>query len=156
MGYISAWLCKINIYIIYGPVDMVLLLLQDIAFAILIIIWKYKFPRLEGKGSIKLKQEPMRKILSITWLDSSKDYCMFANYIYELSPLKKWHPAGYQIIESVKNKEIDRYIYGIFASEDLPEVQLHSHTFKSLELLGNPIAKLNIIPIFTGFTLNQV
>jgi hypothetical protein len=81
---------------------------------------------------------------------------MFANYIYELWPIKKWHPAGYQIIESVKNKEIDRYVYGMYASEDLPEINLHSHTFRSLELLGNPIARLNIAPIFAGFTRNQV
>ena len=41
-------------------------------------------------------------------------------------------------------------------SEELPEVPLHSHTFKSLELLGSPIAKLEIAPIFTGFITNEV
>jgi len=47
MGYTSAWLCKINSYIIYGiSAQMAALLSQDLAFVVLIIIWKIKFPQL--------------------------------------------------------------------------------------------------------------
>jgi hypothetical protein len=84
-GYITAWICKINTYIIKGVEGVaVVLLIQDLIFMVLIIIWKIKFPRLEAKGALKVHEEPMRKVLSLKQLDSSKDYCVFANYIYAL------------------------------------------------------------------------
>jgi len=64
-GYIAAWVCKINNYIIYGGGGMAALLIQDLIFAVLIVVWKYKFPRLEAKGSLKVEEEPMRKVVSI-------------------------------------------------------------------------------------------
>jgi hypothetical protein len=51
----------------------------------------------------------------------------------------------------VRNKEVDRYIYGMFASEELPEVPLYSHSYKSFTLVGDPIAKIVIPSTFSGF-----
>ncbi len=55
-------------------------------------------------------------IKSLSELDTSKDYVVFANYVYDTEELKLYHPAGYQIIAAVRNREIDRYIYGMFAA----------------------------------------
>jgi cytochrome b involved in lipid metabolism len=45
------------------------------------------------------------------------NYIIFSNYVYDVSPLRYFHPCGYQIIEATKGKEIDRYVYGMYASE---------------------------------------
>jgi len=31
---------------------------------------------------------------------------------------------------------------------------MHSHTFKSMDLVGDPVAKIDILPIFSGFENN--
>jgi hypothetical protein len=50
--------------------------------------------------------------------------------VYDLAPLLRVHPGGFEVIESVKNKEIDRYIYGMYSSEALPIIPKHSHSAK--------------------------
>lgn len=67
-----------------------------------------------------------------------------------MAPLKLTHPAGYQIIESVKNREIDRFIYGMFRTEKHPFLPASSHSYKSFELLGKPVAKIDIPSPFEG------
>lgn len=49
-------------------------------------------------------------------MDQGKDYVIYANRIYDIELLRRFHPGGYQIINSVKNKEIDRYVYGMYSS----------------------------------------
>lgn len=44
---------------------------------------------------------------------------VFANYVYDVAPLRLHHPAGFQIIEAVKYKEVDRYIYGSCSADEL-------------------------------------
>ncbi len=56
--------------------------------------------------------------------------------------MKLNHPAGYQILKLVRNREIDRFIYGMYRAEKLPLLPASSHSKKSLALLGNPIAKI--------------
>ena len=68
-----------------------------------------------------------------------------------MAPLKYLHPGGFQVIESVKNREVDRYIYGMYTSELLPEVPIHSHSFKAFSILSSPIAKIVIQPVFSGY-----
>jgi hypothetical protein len=43
-------------------------------------------------------------------------YVVFANYIYKIQPLKHFHPCGYQIINSIGDREMDQYMYGIYRS----------------------------------------
>jgi hypothetical protein len=62
-----------------------------------------------------------------------------------------FHPAGYEVVDSVKNRDIDRYIYGMYSSEALPEIPKHSHSSKFISLLANPIAKIQIAIPFEGF-----
>ena len=73
---------------------------------------------------------------------------VFANYIYDLNSMLKFHPAGYRIIEGVKYRDFDRYLYGMYRTEREPKVPAHLHTHKALTLVGDPIAKLNIPPIY--------
>jgi hypothetical protein len=58
-----------------------------------------------------------------------------------------WHPVGMQVIRSVVNRDIDRYLYGMYSSEKLPEIPEHSHSFRSLRLLNAPVAKLGITSV---------
>lgn len=41
---------------------------------------------------------------------------MFANYIYDLTSMNKFHPGGFEVINSIKSRELDRYIYGMYSS----------------------------------------
>ena len=107
--------CKANIMVLEAG-DYFVFLVIDIIFAIMIVIWKFVFPRMEKTISPKEETSP-QAITSLKELNQSKDYVVFANYIYDVEPLRIDHPAGFQIVESVKNKEVDRYIYGMFASE---------------------------------------
>jgi hypothetical protein len=66
--------------------------------------------------------------------------------------MKSKHPAGYQIILEQRDQCVDRYIYGMIGPESLPSVKLHSHSIKSLELLRNPIAKLQVPEQYLSLT----
>jgi hypothetical protein len=65
--------------------------------------------------------------------------------------LRYYHPGGYQIIEAVKNREVDRFIYGMYAPEQFPDTPIYSHSYKCMTLVGDPIAKINIPLIWGGF-----
>lgn len=41
------------------------------------------------------------------------DYFIFADYVYRLSPLLTSHPGGFRIINKVRGREVDRFLYGI-------------------------------------------
>lgn len=67
-----------------------------------------------------------------------------------MSPIKWVHPVGYQILHLVRNREIDRFIYGMFRAEKLSRLPANSHSFKSLDLLGKPVAKITISSTYRG------
>lgn len=117
LGYIVVILCKANIYIInfnkyYG------ILIQDIAFVIIFILCKIFLPRMMSQITPPINQpQSIRKISSMHEMSSEGDFISFANYVYDLSTMNIFHPAGLEVIKSVKSKEVDRYIYGMYASE---------------------------------------
>jgi len=45
-GYLAAWMCKLNNYVINDAGGTAVLAVQDVLFMVLIVVWKYKFPRL--------------------------------------------------------------------------------------------------------------
>lgn len=154
LGYCLAILCKFQYYYITSNKDYVYytLLAQDILFAVLIIIRKLTFPTLSQK--IEPKYENQHIVISVTSLADlrekeqqadDREYCIFGNHIYDMNPIKWVHPVGYQILHLVKNREIDRFIYGMFRAENLPRLPPNTHSFKSLDLLGKPVARI-IIP----------
>jgi len=76
--------------------------------------------------------------------------------VYDVSPLRINHPAGYQIVRAVRNKEVDRFIYGSCAADELPEVPIWSHSYKSFTLMEDPVAKIEISSTFAGFDKKEV
>jgi hypothetical protein len=54
----------------------------------------------------------------------------------------KIHPGGNRVIETVIGREVDRFLYGMYSSELLPELPPHSHSAHCLKLTGQPLAKL--------------
>ena len=59
-------------------------------------------------------QTGLRPIKSLKNLNIYSDnYFIFANYVYSLSSILSDHPGGWQIIEAVRTREVDRFIYGV-------------------------------------------
>jgi hypothetical protein len=65
--------------------------------------------------------------------------------------MKDRHPAGYELILESRSQCIDRYIYGMIGPEGYPSIGLHTHSMKSLEMLANPIAKLQVPEQFLNY-----
>ena len=108
-GYAAVLACKANVYVLglggWLAVDIICLLIY--------VFWGYVFfPKLEGKHISPKYKEEVKAIKSVKELDQSQNYVTFANNVYDIKPLRYNHPAGYQIVEVLKNKEVDRYIYG--------------------------------------------
>ena len=76
---------------------------------------------------------------------------IFANHIYDAKGLEENHPGGYRVIQLVKGREVDRFIYGMYSAELYPELKAYSHSISSLQLVGNPIAKIVTPPTYSGF-----
>ena len=51
----------------------------------------------------------------------------------------------------MKGREVDRFLYGIYSAELYPELAAYSHSAYSLQLIGQPIAKLVIPQTYNGF-----
>ena len=156
LGYLVALLAKSNVYIIYwNDGSFWLFFVQDFLFAGLIVARKIKFPKMKKvilpEDSEKTEKR-MRAYKSLSDLDSSESYCIFSNLIYSLAPLKNNHPAGYQVIKAVKNRDVDAFIYGMYSVEAVPQVSRHSHSFRSLTLLGDPVGLLRIPSNYGGFS----
>lgn len=64
--------------------------------------------------------------------------------------MRLFHPIGHKIIESVRDREVDRYMYGMYRSEREPQIPTNNHGHKAFSLLGKPIAKLDINSVYTG------
>lgn len=92
-------------------------------------------------------------MLEIQGLDelNGSYYIIFANYVYEMQPLSRHHPVGYQVIKTVKGRSVDRFLYGMYTSEKTPILPIHSHSLKSLALLDPPIARLVIPEVYDHF-----
>lgn len=77
----------------------------------------------------------------------SENYFIFANYVYSISNVIGSHPGGWNIIEAVRGREVDRFLYGVDPIEkfDVPRV---SHSFNSINLAGPPLAVLAIPPTY--------
>lgn len=79
------------------------------------------------------------------------EFVIFADDVYDMEPLRENHPAGFEIIEQLTGREIDRFVYGMYSSEYTPAVLPYSHSARFLDLLGSPIARLIHPNPYTGF-----
>jgi hypothetical protein len=84
------------------------------------------------------------------------NYFIFSNYVYDAKGLTEEHPGGHKVIELMKGREVDRFIYGMYAPELYPDLPVWSHSALSMQLAGSPVAKLVVPPTFAGFTFEVV
>jgi hypothetical protein len=132
---------------------MISLIVWELLWLIALLSIKLFMPKLEGKISdqqtanyVCAEVGSTREVAKIT--DS---YFLFANYIYDSRELAELHPGGYKVIELMKGREVDRFLYGMYSAELYPELPAHSHSANCLQLVGNPIAKLVVPPTYEGF-----
>jgi K+ transporter len=93
-GFIILILCKSNYYII-SP-GSYLLMVQDAAFVVIIVVWKLYFPKMESAISPKVNNlAEIPSITTLSKLPTDTNYCILANLVYDLAPVKLFHPAGY-------------------------------------------------------------
>ena len=113
-GYAAVICCKVNIYILGEDAGGWIAI--DAISVLIYIIWCYivwpKYFKLEGRYVSPKYEKQIPGVKSLKELDQEKTYVVFANNVYDIQPLRYNHPAGYQIVEVLKNKEVDRYIYG--------------------------------------------
>ena len=81
----------------------------------------------------------------------TENYVIFASHIYDAKGLEENHPGGYRVIQLVKGREVDRFIYGMYSAELYPELKAYSHSDNCLQLVGNPIAKIVIPSTYSGY-----
>lgn len=81
---------------------------------------------------------------------------IFGNLVYDITPLNNGHPAGFKIVEGVANKSVDKYLYGMYSSEDYLNVTRYSHSAASMKLMDKPLAKISIQSPFEGFESDVV
>ena len=81
-GYILVILCKTNYYLMLRPEHLDLIIVFDVVLGFLFLIRRFLFPKMGHRFiSPKYKQE-FKKVMSVKYLDQSKSYITFANYIY--------------------------------------------------------------------------
>ena len=80
----------------------------------------------------------------------TEDFLIFADYVYDARGFEKEHPGGFKVIELVKGREVDRFIYGMYSVELYPELAPISHSADSMQKIGLPIAKLVCPPTYSG------
>lgn len=70
-------------------------------------------------------------------------YMIFADHVYNTEKFRHLHPGGKYIIDSLKGREIDRFIYGMYAPETLPNFSPFEHSQQIFKAIGPPEFKLN-------------
>lgn len=105
-GLVLTILMKIQIYHFLNAQDRPLWLAIDIVTILLYLYVKFTREKLTNSETQPLRPDlPAINSLS-TIIKPDSVLCAFKNYVYDLSALRTWHPAGFQIIESVKNGDV--------------------------------------------------
>lgn len=120
-GYFLALLYKINIiWAWYGtPFFFQALIVWDGLWIIAYILIKTLLPRLQKKiqdpqteiGCICPEIGRISEVEKLT-----ENYVIFGNYVYDARELEKNHPGGFKVIEDVKGREVDRFLYGMYST----------------------------------------
>lgn len=81
----------------------------------------------------------------------NEDYFIFADKVYDIHKVLANHPGGYELIKSIRGREVDRYIYGTEPLELFHDKMfLHRHTSNALSLAGSPIGILASVNPYTS------
>ena len=104
LGYCGIGFCKINIYVITWGGDFFGFFVFDLLSLLVFLYWKQNFPRMESKNVSLQVNSNLKSIRSVKELNREKQYVVFSNFVYDLSPLKNNHPAGNEIIKYIRNQ----------------------------------------------------
>ncbi len=123
-GYAITIMSKVNYFIDIDPqadaAKFYWLLGVDIATLIIIIIRKVFFPKLGKYPASDFVEEKCQEVKSLKQLETGKEYIIFNNHVFDIAALGSFHPIGMQVIRSVVNRDVDRYLYGMYSSEKHP------------------------------------
>lgn len=157
-AYLVIILFKINILFNWYTTTMpvfTFLTAWDVFFFLLWAYLKFFKEKLEGVVTdmrVRKSKKSIQEIGSMMELQEMKDpYVIYNGYVYDASRLTVHHPGGQKVISSILGREVDRFLYGMYSSELVPEVPPHSHSTGALVLLREPIYKVTIPPTFKGF-----
>lgn len=154
LGYSLAIVAKLQVLLILPPSGMLFWfnLIWNITSIALLIHSKRTEIKASSKPELKMKNTTYRLIKNMSEISHEHPTTfLYGNHVFDCSLMKDNHPAGYQLILESRNQCIDRYIYGMIGPESQPSIALHSHSIKSLEMLSNPIAKLQVPEQFLNF-----
>ena len=115
--YLTAQLAVMSKWYILDMNVFIGLLTYQIIFLLVRTIYFLFPPTLRAKA--KDFQTDKREIQTIRRIKNKKDmliysnnYFVFADYVYSLSEILHSHPGGFQIIEGIRGREVDRFLYG--------------------------------------------
>jgi hypothetical protein len=75
------------------------------------------------------------------------NYFIFADRVYSLDRIISTHPGGYEVIKHIRERVVDRFIYGSEPLATLKSMKVHSHTAMCMAMAGEPIGVLfSIVP----------
>lgn len=156
--YLVIILFKINILFNWYGTSLVIFAFLTAWDVFFLLLWAYlKFYKDTMEGTVldlrtKKQDKAIQEIGSMKELQDWKDpYVIYNGYVYDASRLIIHHPGGQKVISSILGREVDRFLYGMYSAELVPEVLPYSHSTGALVLLRNPILKVAIPPTFSGF-----
>ena len=71
---------------------------------------------------------------------------LYNDMIYAI-PEPDFHPGGRKVIEEIRGREVDRFMYGSMFTESHPNQPAFDHPKQSMEIVGPPLAALPPNPI---------
>ena len=155
-GYVLTILAKVQSYLIIqtngdDPDLFRALISIDAIWLAAFIFIKIWWPSLGQRVMPSYKDLSCQMVMSVKQLrkdEETEPVGVFANYVYDLKNMLKFHPAGYKIVEGIKYRDFDRYLYGMYRTEREKSIPVPVHGYKTLTLVGDPIAKLNIPQLY--------
>lgn len=72
------------------------------------------------------------------------NYFIFDNSVYNIERLLTTHPGGFTLIDKVRGREVDRFIYGGEFLEEHSNDAAHEHSTQSLKLAEDLLARISI------------
>lgn len=76
------------------------------------------------------------------------NYFIFDNSVYSIQRLLTTHPGGFTLIDKVRGREVDRFIYGAEFLEQYSNDSPYEHSAQSLKLAEDLIARINIPAVY--------
>lgn len=119
----------------------------------LFFLYKIFRPRMQNKPAISNLSESVKTLTASqvsSMLQDKKNYFIFADKVYDIDKVITSHPGGYELINNIRGREVDRFLYGSEPLETVDFKKLHSHTSNSIKLAGDPIAVLSSVSPFAN------